>query len=63
VSCVKTLKNAGLRVVASFIIGFLWEDRKDVMKTVKFAKRCGADYAQFTSDTLPGNSDVRQVET
>jgi len=63
VSCVKTLKNAGLRVVASFIIGFPWEDRKDVRRTVKFAKRCGADYAQFTILTpYPGTPMFEELK-
>ncbi len=62
-SCVRKLKEAGLRVVASFIIGFPWEGRKDVLRTVKFAKKCGVDYAQFTVLTpYPGTPMFEEMK-
>ncbi len=54
-SSVKKAKNSGLRALGSFIIGFPYETIQDVKKTMKFSKRVGVDYAQFTVATpYPG---------
>ncbi|NPA47506.1 MAG: radical SAM protein [Thermococci archaeon] len=54
-AAVKTAKRVGLRVLGSFVIGFPDETRKDVEKTIRFSKRVGVDFAQFTIATpYPG---------
>ncbi len=52
---VKTAKKAGLRAFGSFIIGFPDETREEVETTIRFAKKVGVDFAQFTVATpYPG---------
>ncbi len=52
---VKIAKEAGLRVMGAFIIGFPQETKEDVKRTIKFSKKVGVDYAQFTIATpYPG---------
>jgi len=52
---VKHAKEAGLRTFGSFIIGFPQETRDDVKKTLKFSRKVGVDFAQFTVATpYPG---------
>ena len=52
---VKKAKNSRLKALGSFIIGFPYETMQDVKKTIKFSKKVGVDYAQFTVATpYPG---------
>ncbi|RLF79446.1 B12-binding domain-containing radical SAM protein, partial [Thermococci archaeon] len=45
----------GLNALGSFIIGFPDETREEVEKTIKFSKKVGVEYAQFTIATpYPG---------
>ncbi len=54
-SSVKKAKEAGLHTFGSFIIGFPQETRRDVKTTLKFSRRVGVDFAQFTVATpYPG---------
>ena len=51
----KNAKESGLNTLGSFIIGFPYENRDDVKKTIKFAKKVGVNLAQFTVATpYPG---------
>jgi len=52
---VKNAKEAGLHTFGSFIIGFPQETREDINKTLKFSRKVGVDFAQFTVATpYPG---------
>jgi anaerobic magnesium-protoporphyrin IX monomethyl ester cyclase len=52
---VKLAKRMGLRALGSFIIGFPDETREEIETTIKFAKKVGVDFAQFTIATpYPG---------
>ncbi len=54
-TAVKIAKKVGLKALGSFVIGFPEETREDVEKTIKFSKRVGVDFAQFTIATpYPG---------
>jgi anaerobic magnesium-protoporphyrin IX monomethyl ester cyclase len=45
---VKILKDAGIQVLGSFIIGFLQDTKETINETIKFAKSLNLDYAQFS---------------
>lgn len=45
---VKNVKEAGIKVLGSFIIGFLQDNPQTVKETIKFAKSLNLDYAQFS---------------
>jgi len=45
---VKILKDAGIKVLGSFIIGFLQDTKETIKETIKFAKSLNLDYAQFS---------------
>jgi len=48
-------KKYGFRLTGTFIIGFPWETREDVNKTLQFAKSLPLDHAAFGNFTpLPG---------
>ena len=52
---VRKAKKHKLHALGAFIIGFPEEDREDIKKTIKFSKKVGVDYAQFTIATpYPG---------
>ncbi|MGQ4915393.1 MAG: B12-binding domain-containing radical SAM protein [Candidatus Asgardarchaeia archaeon] len=52
---VKTAKEIGFKALGSFIIGFPQETKEDIENTIKFSKKVGVDYAQFTIATpFPG---------
>ena len=52
---VKIAKESKLRALGAFIIGFPHETKEDIKKTIKFSKKVGVDYAQFTIATpYPG---------
>jgi radical SAM superfamily enzyme YgiQ (UPF0313 family) len=45
---VKILKEAGIQVLGSFIIGFLQDTKETIKETIKFAKSLNLDYAEFS---------------
>jgi radical SAM superfamily enzyme YgiQ (UPF0313 family) len=45
---VKILKDAGIQVLGSFIIGFLQDTTETIKETIKFAKSLNLDYAEFS---------------
>ena len=52
---VKNAREAGLHALGSFVIGFPEENWEDVNETIKFSKKVGVDFAQFTIATpYPG---------
>ena len=54
-TAVKKAKKIKLHALGAFIIGFPEECRNDIKKTIKFSKKVGVDYAQFTIATpYPG---------
>ncbi|MCU4140049.1 MAG: Radical SAM superfamily enzyme YgiQ [Methanophagales archaeon] len=55
ISAVKKAKRHKLRALGSFVIGFPEETKEDIKKTIKFSKKVGVDFAQFTIATpYPG---------
>ncbi len=54
-NAVKWTREAGIESAGSFILGFPWQTVEDMKNTVRFAKKLGVDYAQFTVATpYPG---------
>lgn len=52
---VKNVKETGIQVLGSFIIGFLQDNPQTIKETIKFAKSLNLDYAQFAMLTpYPG---------
>lgn len=52
---IQMLKNAGILVKASFVIGFPGETWEEIRETVRFAENCNADYVVFFNAVpLPG---------
>ncbi|MEM3697753.1 MAG: radical SAM protein [Candidatus Bathyarchaeia archaeon] len=45
---VKIVKDAGIKVLGSFIIGFLQDTTETIKETIKFAKSLNLDYAEFS---------------
>jgi len=45
---VKTLKDVGIQILGSFILGFPDETLRSAEETIAFAKRLDLDYAQFS---------------
>ncbi len=45
---VKIVRDAGIKVLGSFIIGFLQDTTETIKETIKFAKSLNLDYAQFS---------------
>ncbi|MCS7098374.1 MAG: B12-binding domain-containing radical SAM protein [Candidatus Methanomethyliaceae archaeon] len=58
---VKWAKEVGIEVVGSFIIGTPGETKEDVMKTIKFAKDCDIDFAQFTAMTPYPGTEIYEI--
>ncbi len=55
VNAIKWTREAGIESAGSFILGFPWQTVEDMKNTVRFAKKLGVDYAQFTVATpYPG---------
>ncbi|MEM1563079.1 MAG: radical SAM protein [Candidatus Bathyarchaeia archaeon] len=48
VKAVKTLKEAGIQILGSFILGFPEETIETAEQTITFAKKLDLDYAQFS---------------
>lgn len=60
---IKILKDAGLRVLASFVLGLPGETREEVEKTIDFAAELDPDLVQFTICTpYPGTPLYREAE-
>jgi anaerobic magnesium-protoporphyrin IX monomethyl ester cyclase len=63
VRAIRWTKEAGIETLASFIIGFPGETRKDIEETIAFAKRLDVDYAQFSFATpYPGTELYRMAK-
>jgi anaerobic magnesium-protoporphyrin IX monomethyl ester cyclase len=63
VRAIKWTKEAGIETLASFIIGFPGETRKDIEETIAFAKSLDVDYAQFSFATpYPGTELYRMAK-
>jgi radical SAM superfamily enzyme YgiQ (UPF0313 family) len=45
---VRILKDAGIQVLGSFMIGFLQDTVETIKQTIKFAKSLNLDYAEFS---------------
>jgi len=60
-SAIRWAKEVGMEVVGSFIIGTPGETKEDVMKTIKFAKESGIDFAQFTAMTPYLGTEVYEI--
>jgi anaerobic magnesium-protoporphyrin IX monomethyl ester cyclase len=55
VNAIKWTKEAGIKVLGSFMLGFPDETREEIKRTIKFAKKLQIDYAQFSLVTpYPG---------
>jgi anaerobic magnesium-protoporphyrin IX monomethyl ester cyclase len=56
-------RQAGISVCAYFMIGIPSETREETLKTITFAKNCGADFASFSIFTpYPGSPLFRQIK-
>ena len=44
---IRKVHDAGLWVIANFIIGFPGESWDEIRETIEFAEKCGADYVKF----------------
>ncbi len=60
-SAIRWAKEVGMEVMGSFIIGTPGETKEDVMKTIKFAKESGIDFAQFTTMTPYPGTEVYEI--
>jgi radical SAM superfamily enzyme YgiQ (UPF0313 family) len=47
-NAVRILKDAGIQVLGSFIIGYLQDTKETIEETIKFAKSLKLDYAEFS---------------
>jgi radical SAM superfamily enzyme YgiQ (UPF0313 family) len=45
---VKTVKQAGIKILGSFILGFPQDDDESIKQTINFAKSLDLDYAEFS---------------
>lgn len=55
IKAVKWLKEAGMEITASYVIGTPGETKEEVERTIKFAVKLDTDFAQFTAMTpYPG---------
>jgi len=55
IAAVKKAKKFELNALGSFVIGFSEETKEEIEKTIKFSKKVGIDFAQFTIATpYPG---------
>lgn len=59
----KHCRDAGIKTVGFFIMGYLYETRKTMMDTIKFAIELDVDYAQFTiAAPFPGSELYKVVK-
>jgi radical SAM superfamily enzyme YgiQ (UPF0313 family) len=55
IDAIRWTKEVGIETLASYILGFPGETKKDIEKTITFAKKLNTDYAQFSLATpYPG---------
>jgi len=47
VKAVKMAKRVGLKTYCFFMLGFPWEKREDIDKTIEFSKKLPCDFAEF----------------
>jgi len=47
INAVKLAKKLGFKVYSFFIIGFPWEDRQDILRTIEFSKKLPSDFVEF----------------
>lgn len=47
INAVKLAKKIGFKVYSFFIIGFPWEDREDIQKTIELSKKIPSDFVEF----------------
>ncbi|MGB9750150.1 MAG: B12-binding domain-containing radical SAM protein [Caldisericia bacterium] len=47
INAVKLAKKLGFKVYSFFIIGFPWEDREDILKTIELSKKLPSDFVEF----------------
>jgi len=53
---IREARLVGIETKTSFVIGFPWESKKDIIRTVRFARRIQADFAYFNVfKPLPGS--------
>jgi radical SAM superfamily enzyme YgiQ (UPF0313 family) len=56
VKAIRWTKEAGIEAYGSFILGFPGESRAELEATIKFAKKIGIDFAEFSTITaFPGS--------
>lgn len=60
----KWTRKAGIRTSAYFMIGLPTERKEETLNTIKFAKKCGADFASFSIFTpYPGSRLFTEIKT
>lgn len=52
------IKSFGFRITGTFIIGFPWETKEDIMQTYHFAKKLKLDFASFGNFTPLPNTEI-----
>lgn len=63
VKAINWAKKAGIEVLASFVIGFPWETRRDMKETIRFAVKLKPDFAEFSVATpYPGTALYEMAE-
>lgn len=63
VKAVQEIKNAGIKVGVSFVIGHVGETEETIQKTIKLAKICNPDtIAFFQASPYPGTEFYRMVK-
>lgn len=63
VKAVQEIKNAGIKVGVSFVIGHVGETEETIQKTIKLAKTCNPDtIAFFQASPYPGTEFYRMVK-
>ena len=61
VKAVRWTKEAGIKALGSFIIGFPDETREEIEETIKFSKKLNLDYAQFSIATPYPGTELYQI--
>ncbi len=47
VNAVKMIKKTGIKIYAYYMLGFPWETKEHIKKTIKFAKQLNCDFIEF----------------
>ena len=61
VKAIKQTREAGIKVLGSFMIGFPDETRGEIEETIKFSKRLNIDYAQFSIVTPYPGTELYEI--